>query len=42
MNDELFEQLKTSVQQADKIIKEKSKASRVFDYAEPQLTSSPP
>lgn len=37
MNDDLFEQLIDSINQADGIIKGKSKASRVTEFAEPHV-----
>jgi putative transcriptional regulator len=37
MNDELFKNLLESVQQADEIIKEKLAASRITEFAEPEV-----
>lgn len=37
MNDDLFEQLIESVNQADGIIQNKVKASRITEFAEPQV-----
>lgn len=37
MNEELFNELLTSVKQADDIIKGKSKPARITEFAEPQV-----
>ncbi|WP_428035586.1 hypothetical protein [Amphritea sp.] len=37
MNDEMFNELSDSVQQMDKIVKESKKASRIFDFPDPEV-----
>jgi putative transcriptional regulator len=37
MNDEMFDELLESVQQMDEIVKENKKASRTFDFPDPEV-----
>lgn len=37
MNDDIFNELLTSIEQADEIIQGKSQASRISEFAEPQV-----
>jgi len=37
MNDEMFNELLDSVQQMDEIVKESKKASRTFDFPDPEV-----